>query len=347
MSYSDSVGRLEHAVVKGPEEINDHLGTPALVNMEEGDFGVGEYPEPVALPSRLVGVDERSVGQRILQRLVKRLPLLGEFIVEADDGSGRDVQPAQMLKGLAGVVVGCLDLVPEKGGFGSGFRSDEGFGNFTLAPAMNDIFAIGTPVVVMNKEGDGKPTFLKVLLNMAGGVVARGNAVARAVGTGVKIDVDGFVDMVGLRPVMSFMAERGSSLLGILGRFLSFIFLVRIFEGVGKFGLEIGVGLFKLLDPLLKFFHLGIGEVHGELKLVHPLAEIVPLSENAFRRFAPKKHAKLLERAVRTPDASLDMAWIFSTAHCRFPILEAFETTKRGNPPNGVAVGAIMGGCLL
>ena len=319
----------KNAVVKFTEMVNNHFGSATLINMKEGDLRVGENPEPVAFPSGFVGMNVRRQGEQLFQGLIKRLSFFSKFVVESDDGSWRDGQSAKMLKRPLGVIIRNFDFIAKKRSLGSCLRPDKGVGNFVFAPAMDNAFAIGTPVIIMYKATRGKLAGLKVFLNVTGGVVVWRNVLAFAVRTFVKINVDGFVYLRWCLPEMSLVSKQSSQFLRIFRRLFLFIFFKRSLESLDKFCLKQGAGFFKFLDLRLKFSDLEIGKVHGKLKIVNAFAKISSFRQNRIGRFAFEKYAEFIERAKRMFDPAWIMALFFLPAHDVFPNINIVTTLKR------------------
>ena len=319
----------QDAVVKFPEMINDDFGTPALVNMKKRDERVGENPEPVALPAGFIGVNERRARQRLFQSVIERLPLPGNIVVESGQCSGSQRQLAETFQCPSRIVVGTFDFVAEKRSFRPGVRSDECVGNFVFAPAMDNVFAIRTPVIAVDKASRGKFTFLKVFLDMLCRVVAWGNIFAFAKRTPVKINVNSFVYDIRFLAKMAFVTDRSATLGGVLRGIFLLVFGKRILKRIGQLGLKMGFLILKFLDLRLKFSDLEIGKVHGKLKIVNAFAKISSLFKDSIWRFTFEKYAEFVERAKRMFD---DPAWVmvlfFLPAHGDFPNINKIATSK-------------------
>jgi hypothetical protein len=316
----------QNAVVKFPEMVNNHFGSATLINMEEGDLRIGKNPKPVALPAGLIGMNVRRQGERLFQGLVKRRSFFSKFVVESDDGSGRDSQSAKMLKRPLGVVIRNFDFMAKERSHGSCLRPDKGIGNFVLAPAMDNAFATGTPVITMNKACRGKLAGLKVFLDMLCSMVAWRNVLAFAKQTPIKINVNSFVNDIRFLAKMALVSKRSAQFLRIFRRLFLFIFFKGSLERLSKFCLKLGSGFFKFLDLPLKFPDLEIGKVHGKLKVVNAFAKISSFRQNCIGRFAFEKYAEFVERAKRM------FAWImvlfFLPAHGLFPNINIIATSK-------------------
>ena len=319
----------QNAVVKFPEMVNNHFGSATLINMKESDLRIGENPKPVALPAGLIGMNVRCQGERLFQGLIKRLSFFRKFVVESDDGSGRDSQSAKMLERPLGVVIRNFDFMAKERSLGSCFRPDKGVGNFVLAPAVDNAFTIGTPVIIMYKATCGQLAGLKVFLNVAGNVVAWRNIPAFAVRAFIKINVNGLVYLIRLLSEMPLVSKQCAQFLRIFRRLLLFIFSERSLECLDKFCLKLGSGFFKFLDLRLKFPDLEIGKVHGKLKVVNAFAKISSFRQNRIRRFAFEKYAEFVERAKRMFDPAWIMALFFLPAHDAFPNINIVTTSKR------------------
>jgi len=318
----------QDAVVKFSEMINDDFGTPALVNMKKRDERVGENPEPIALPAGFIGVNERCVRQRLFQSVIERLPLPGNIVVESGQCSGSQRQLAETFQCPSRIVVGTFDFVAEKRSFRSGIRPDECVGNFVFAPAMDNAFAIRTPVIAVDKASRGKFAVLKVFLNMLCSVVAWRNILAFAKRTLVKINVNSVVNDIRLLAKMAFVSDRSSAFGSALSGIFLLIFGKRILKRIGQLGLKMGFLILKFLDLRLKFSDLEIGKVHGKLKIINAFAQISSLFKDSIRRFAFEKYAEFVERAKRMLDPAWIMVLVFLPAHGVFPNINKIATSK-------------------
>ena len=201
----------KNAFVKFTKMANDDLGTTTFINMEKGDLRIGENPEPVALPAGFIGVNERRSRQRLFQSVIERLPLLGNIVVESDQCARGQRQLAETFQCPSRIIVGTFDFVAEKRSFRPGVRSDECVGNFVFAPAMDNVFAIRTPVIAVDKASRGKSAVLKIFLDMLCSVVAWGNIFAFTKRTPVKINVNSFVNDIRFLAKMAFVSDRSSA----------------------------------------------------------------------------------------------------------------------------------------
>lgn len=315
----------QDAMVKCAQMINDNLGAPALVDVEKGNERIGENPEPVAFPPGFVGMHESVVRQGLFKSIVKRLAPLGHVLVKADQGGVRKLQVAETFQRAPGIVVGAFDLMAHERGLGSNIRADESVGYFVFAPTVYDMLAVGTPVVAVDKACGGKFAVLKVFLNMFGGMVAGRNSFAAADRTAVKINVERFVDHFRIGAGMPLMSDRSSTFCGTFRRIFLLIFGKRGLKCVGQFFLEMLRFLFKFFDVFLKLLELMIGEIHGELKRIDPVAKILAFRQNALRFLAVKEYAEFAKGAIWTfCPASVRILWLRPT-HVAFPMVNRFS----------------------
>ncbi len=319
----------KNAFVKFTKMINNDLGTPALVNMKKRDERVGENPEPVALPAGFIGVNERRARQRLFQSVIERLPLPGNIVVESNQCARGQRQLAETFQCPSCIVVGTFDFVAEKRSFGPSIRPDECVGNFIFSPAMDNVFAILTPVIAVDKASRGKFAILKVFLDVICSVVAWGNIFAFAKRTLVKINVNSFVYDIRFLAKMAFVSDRSSAFGGALSGIFLLIFGKRVLKRIGQLGFKMSFLILKFLDLRLKLPDLEIGEVHGKPKIVNAFAQISSFFQKRIGRFAFEKYAEFVERAKRMFD---DPAWImvlfFLPAHGDFPNINKIATSK-------------------
>ncbi len=315
----------QNAVVKVTEMVNNHFGFATLINMKESDLRIGENPKPIALPAGLIDMNVRCQGERLFQGLIKRRSFFSKFVVESDDGSGRDSQSAKMLERPLGVVIRNFDFMTKERSPGSCLRS----GNFVLAPAVDNAFTIGTPVIIMYKAACGQLAGLKIFLNVAGNVVAWRNIPAFAVRAFIKINVNGLVYLIRLLSEMTLVSKQCAQFLRIFRRLLLFIFFKGSLESLDKFCLKLGSGFFKFLDLRLKLSDLEIGKVHGKLKIVNTFAKISSFRQNRIGRFAFEKYAEFVERAKRMFNPIAIMVLFFLPAHGVFPNINIVTTAKQ------------------
>ena len=292
----------QNTVVKFTEMVNNNLGSTAFVNMKDRDMGVGENPQPVAFPAGFVNMDKGCFLQELLQIIVNGSGFLGKLMIKSDQRPRYHFQSAQVLQYLLRTVIGGLGLITNKSGFSSGIRSDKGLWNFIFAPAVNDAFAIRTPVITVNETCRGKFAILDIFLDMFRGVVARRNIFAVAPRTAVKVNINGLIGLFGFSAEPARMTSRSTKLFSGRNSFFAFIFSERILERIGKLGFELGVNIFKFFDPFLKLNELVIAKVHGEFKFVNPFAQIFSFGKYRFRSLAIEKNTEIFEGTIRTPD---------------------------------------------
>lgn len=289
----------EDTLVELSEMIPDHAGRTVSVNVVEGDLAVSKYPEPVALPAGLVGINASCFRKSLLEGFIQGRSLPADRVVEADNCARRDAQAADVLKDSRDIVVGDFDFIAEKGSLGSGIRPDEGVRNFIRTSAMDDLFAGGAPVMEVDKARCLQPAAVNVLLDMLRGMAAWGKASVSATRAFVKTDVNVFVDMVGTLPEVSRMAERGSPLFRVFRNVLLLISLERGLKRLAEFLFKLPLVLPEIFVLSYELFHLFVGKVHGELKLVNSFTEVIFFGKDSFGGFAAKEHAELLEGTIR------------------------------------------------
>ena len=290
----------EHAVVKFSEMVNNNFGTTALVNMEEGDVRISLNPKPVSLPASLINMNERGIRQRLFQRFVQRLALLGNMVIKANQCSRRQVQVAKTQQSQPCTFIRGFNLVSHERYFRSDIRSDESVGNFVFTPAVHGFFAMRTPVINVHKTCRGEFAVLKVFMDMLGRMIARRNILASAKRTDIKMNVNGFIDLCGIISEPARMIDRCAAFPRIFRWLFLFIFLKRSLERFGKFVFKIGFIVSKLFDAGLKFHGLPVGNVHGKFEFINSFAKVFPFRQNSVRGFTVEKYTKIPKRAIGT-----------------------------------------------
>ncbi len=237
--------------------------------MEKANVRISENPKPVTLPAGFVSMNELSFPQRLLKSIVNRFGFFSKLVIKADDRTGNDGQATKMLQGSLNIVIRDFDLMTQKRSLGSCVRSDKGVGDFIFTPTVNNTFTIDTPVITVYEAGGSKFAVNNIFLNMFCRMVARRNIFAAAKRTDIKVNIDGFINMIGIAAKPSLMTDRSAALLRVFRRFFLRISVERSLERFGKFCLKMRLFIFKLFNPGLKFPDLVISEVHATSEQFH------------------------------------------------------------------------------
>ncbi len=309
----------KYSVVVFPEAVDDHLGATAFLNMKEGDIRINENPKPVTFPTGFVSMNEPGFPQGLFKSIVNWFGFFRKFIVKSDQRTRRQTQVPETLHGKSRTVIRGFDLIAHKRSLGSGVRADKGVGDFIFAPTVNDAFTIGTPEITMHETSGFKFTVLKVFLDVFRCVVAWRNIFAAAMRTDIKVNIDGFINMIWIAAKPSRMTNWSAELLRIFRRFFLWISVERSLERCGKLCFKLRVGFFKLFNPGLKSPDLVIGKIHPELKLINSFMQISPFGKHAVRIFAMKKYTKPFEWTIRFTDAfaRVEMVVVSLISQCK------------------------------
>ncbi len=259
--------RSDFAKVRTPEIAYNDTVFPEVVNN-----GLGT--------SAFVNMYKWEPGQRLFQSLVYRSSFFSKPMVKSDRRFRHDFQFPQTLQYLLRIVIGSV-------------------GNFVITPAEDDAFTITTPVVTVNNASGSKFAVFKVFLNMFSSMVAWRNIFTVTQWTNIKVNINGFIDLLRFGSKPARMTDRRSTFFRG-GSFFSLIFFERSLKRFGKILFKLGFIIFKFPDSFLKLDRMPVG--NGEFKFVDTVSQVIAFSKDMSWVFTIKGNTEISERTIRVFD---------------------------------------------